>query len=143
MLSTWGDQERSLNNSTPRYTKLYSPLSGSGRARCRNAAAMFYNPGLVLKILHFDGFNDIPHVMLQFSSVDRSFCNRIWSSIDLIGLYTKKSSANRRIVVPALRLLGISLMKRRKSRGPSTVPCGTPESTLSSFENTPSTMTFW
>ena len=27
------------------------------------------DPGLVLKMLHFDGLNDIPHVMLQVSSV--------------------------------------------------------------------------
>ena len=46
---------------------------------------------------------------------------------DLTGRYSRQSSAKRRTF--EVRLLGRSFMYSRKKRGPSTVPCGTPEVT--------------
>ena len=46
---------------------------------------------------------------------------------DLTGRYSRQSSAKRRAF--EVRLLGRSFMYSRQNRGPSTVPCGTPEVT--------------
>ena len=56
-------------------------------------------------------------------------------------MYEKRqSSANRRTV--DFTASGRSLIWHKNSRGPRTVPCGTPESTLTDSDSSPSTTTF-
>jgi hypothetical protein len=55
--------------------------------------------------------------------------------------YNRQSSANRRTW--NVTHFGRSFMRHRKSKGPRTVPCGTPESTVHADENSPSTTTLW
>ena len=57
----------------------------------------------------------------------------------LLSLYRTESSANRRTVEWILS--GRSLMYIRKRRGPSTVPCGTPDLTWVQGECSPLTTT--
>ena len=114
------------------YSRLTRWSRTANQSRCTIAASDVFYSGLVLNILPFNGLNDIPHVMIQLSSVVKSFCSKIWSSNELIGPYfTRQSFANRRMVVPALRLLGMSLRKKRK-RGltPCPVKCQNPHSPL-------------
>ena len=68
-----------------------------------------------------------------------SFCSSCEFNWFLISLYRTQSSANRRTV--EWILLGKSLMYIRKRRGPSTVPCGTPDSTWVQGECPPLTTT--
>ena len=55
------------------------------------------------------------------------------------GLYIKQSSAKSLTLEDTID--GRSFMCKRKSIGPKTVPCGTPESTSTRPEDTPSTTT--
>ena len=57
----------------------------------------------------------------------------------LICLYIKQSSAKSLTLEDTID--GRSFMCKRKSIGPKTVPCGTPESTSTRPEDTPSTTT--
>ena len=75
-----------------------------------------------LRILHFSGWNDIPHLLSISHSVWGSSW-RIWQSLsDRISLYTTRSSANSWEL--DLTLTGRSLMTTRKSTGPKTFPWG-------------------
>ena len=67
----------------------------------------------------------------------RSCCSSWQSRTDFTGLYITQSSANSRTVdvVCSAR----SLMKIRKSSGPSTDPCGTPDYTDAGPDVSPST----
>ena len=76
---------------------------------------------------HLEGLNFISQVFCHSSSLSRSFWRREVSLSDLTGRYSRQSSAKRRTF--EVRLLGRSFMYSRKKRGPSTVPCGTPEVT--------------
>ena len=60
----------------------------------------------------------------------------MWSLLLLISLYKRQSSANS--LTDDLTAFGRSFMWHRKSIGPSTVPWGTPESTVASSEYSPS-----
>ena len=60
---------------------------------------------------------------------------------DLTGRYSRQSSAKRRTF--EVRLLGRSFMYSRKKRGPSTVPCGTPEVTWMGVDADPFITTCW
>ena len=59
----------------------------------------------------------------------------------LTGRYINKSLAKRRIDEEMES--DISFMKVRNSKGPSTVPCGTPDKTSDQSEASPSTTTRW
>ena len=65
------------------------------------------------------------------------------SSSFFIVRYNKLSSANNRNCVPGDIPLCISFMYIRNKRGPSTVPCGTPDSTGAGSDTAPSTTTTW
>ena len=57
-----------------------------------------------------------------------------------MGRYRRQSSANRRTV--DFTASGRSLMWHKNRSGPRTVPCGTPESTWTASDSSPSTTTF-
>ena len=82
----------------------------------------------------------IPHVCTHFSSSFMSACSWRWSWWLVIGLQRRQSSANR--CTWDFTADGKSLMWHRNRMGPSTVPCGTLESTGSSADYSPSTSTF-
>ena len=56
-------------------------------------------------------------------------------------LYNSVSSAKSRQRVPVCTCSGMSLIYNKNSNGPMTVPWGTPETTASSLDRTPSTRT--
>ena len=87
--------------------------------------------------LHFPGWNSIPHV----SSHSSRCCNMSWSCCVCMVLYRIQSSAND-LVFEATDS-GRSFRKMRKSSGPSTDPCGTPLTTGSWLEISPSNNTCW
>ena len=92
-------------------------------------------------MLHFFTLNCIPQVLLHWVSLSRSCCSMWQSACILTSRHRRQSSANRRIDEDVSAVM--SLMKMRKSRGPSTVPWGTPDITGASLEVNPSTTTLW
>ena len=91
-----------------------------------------------LMTLHFLGLNLSCHLFCHACSCMRS-CSSWQSRTDFTDLYITQSSANSRTVdvVCSAR----SLMKIRKSSGPSTDPCGTPDFTDAGPDVSPSTTT--
>ncbi len=85
--------------------------------------------GLVLFVLgrctHFDILNCICHLSDHFSRWIKSVCRSWWSMLEFILRYIMLSSANRRILDWMFSLM--SLMYGKKSIGPRTEPCGTPD----------------
>ena len=71
----------------------------------------------------------MPQDLAHDSSRVRSCCSTTWSSMLLMTLYTKASSAKILTEVPESTTDGMSFIFRRNSSGPKTVPCGTPEVT--------------
>ena len=90
-------------------------------------------------MLHLAALNRIPHLTPQDSSKFRSLCSSICLLLLLICLYIKQSSAKSLTLKDTID--GRSFICKRKSIGPKTVPCGTPESTSTRLEDTPSTTT--
>ena len=76
----------------------------------------------------------------HFSSSLRSFWRSSWSFGDYIGLYNRQSSAKG--LTWDFTESGKSLIWHKNIRGPRTVPCVTPDSTLTLFDSSPSTTTF-
>ena len=91
--------------------------------------------------LHFFGLNLSCHLSCHACSCMRSCCSSWQSRTDFTDLYITQSSANSRTmdVVCSAR----SLMKIRKSSGPSTDPCGEPDFTDAGPDVSPSTTTLW
>ena len=100
-------------------------LGAGGNTRSLSLKAFV---GMILMTWHFSGWNFICHIFSHFSSASRSSCSLFASASDLISLYRRQSSAKRR-ESEWLTASGRSLMKAKKSKGPNTVPCGTPEIT--------------
>ena len=73
----------------------------------------------------------------------RSCCSTTWSSMLLMTLYTKASSAKSLMEVTESTTDGMSFIYRRNGSGPNTVPCGTPEVTGEYSDFTPSHTTSW
>ena len=71
------------------------------------------------------------------SNADKSSCRRAESWLDVICLKSRQSSANN-LASECFVDSGMPLTKARKSKGPNTVPCGTPESTSASVDSVPS-----
>ena len=92
--------------------------------------------GGILMMLHFDGLNLMSHFFSQLSSAFRSSYNCI-HVLPLV--YNKLSSAKRRMSDSVW--LGMSLMYVKNNKGPSTVPCGTPDNTSSLSDFVPSITT--
>ena len=72
-----------------------------------------------------DGLKLMCHHFSYVSRVKRSFCRVIDSPSELIGRYMAVSSAKS--LTLDLTWSGRSFMYARKSMGPRTWPCGTPE----------------
>ena len=80
----------------------------------------------------------MPQSFAHISSCSKSACSFWWPFAVLIVLYSKQSSANN--LIEDVTLSGRSFMWQRNSIGPSTMPWGTPESTVVSFDFSPSTI---
>ena len=80
-------------------------------------------------------------VKLFWSTNVRSWCSSNWSFMLSKTWYRRQSSANSLQRVSGWTMSGRSLIWSRKSRGPSTVPWGTPDKTSASSLLSPSTMT--
>ena len=85
---------------------------------------------------HLDGLNDICHFCCHSSREARSDCRTSVSAGLSILLYSNVSSANNLAV--EWTASGRSLMYARKSRGPKTLPWGTPERTRALVDRQPS-----
>ena len=96
---------------------------------------------VILISSHLSGLKCIFQSASQSCSLFRSSCRDAASSSVLMGRYKRQSSAKRRAL--AWTLDGRSLMYARNSRGPSTVPWGTPDVTGAELDDLPSTTTFW
>ena len=78
----------------------------------------------------------MPQLSAHLSRFSRSFCSLLWSFWLLISRYNKQSSAKS--LTDDLTASGRSLLWQRNSMGPSTVPCGTPETTVTCWDDSPS-----
>ena len=78
----------------------------------------------------------MPQFSAHFSRFSRSFCSLLWSFWLLISRYNKQSSAKS--LTDDLTASGRSLLWQRNSMGLSTVPCGTPETTVTCWDDSPS-----
>ena len=78
---------------------------------------------------------------VTYVSLSRSSCSMAASSSLVIFVYRMQSSANSLTLHDKNKDSGKSLMKRRKSNGPVTVPWGTLDSTSTHGEFSPSTIT--
>ena len=80
----------------------------------------------------------MPQSFAHISSCSKSACSFWWSFAVLNVLYSKQSSASS--LTEDVTLSCRSFMWQRNSIGPSTVPLGTPESTVVSLDCSPSTI---
>ena len=90
---------------------------------------------------HFVALNFIPQESDHFSSAARSCYSCAWSSMLWMTRYRRQSSAKSLQHIFGSTTVGSLLMCKRKSRGPSIVPWGTPDLTSSSLERIPSQST--
>ena len=81
----------------------------------------------------------MPHASPQRSRASRSACRASWSARLCTGRYMRQSSANN--LTWEVTTLGRSFMWIKNSKGPRTVPWGTPDKTLAGLEYFPSTST--
>ena len=81
----------------------------------------------------------MPHVSPRRSNAARSCCSATWSAMERMGRYMRQSSANN--LTWEVTTLGKSLICIKNSRGPKTVPWGTPEITFEGRDLEPSTTT--
>ena len=101
--------------------------------------------GLCLLVIwrtsHFDGLKSMFYFLSHSSSADRSAWSAAVSSGDATGQCSRVLSAKRPVSEDTHS--GRSLMYTRKSRGPKTLPCWTPDRTGALSEFTPSTTALW
>ena len=136
-LPMWSSHFRWLLIVTPRYLLL---LTASSVWPCRVYWWLMVFLLLVTWItVHFCGWNSICHSRSHLASDDRSFCSAAESSLLLMCLYIKASSAKS--LTSDEVYSGRSLMNVRNRRGPITVPCGTPDMTSAHEEVYPSSVT--
>ena len=90
---------------------------------------------VICRFWHLDGLKLMSHRCSHLSRVQRSFCRVIESPSELIAKYMAVSSANS--LTLDLTWSGRSFTYARKSMGPRTEPCGTPEDTATLSELTP------
>ena len=83
----------------------------------------------------------MPKFSAHFSRFSRSFCSLLWSFWLLISRYNRQSSAKSRTDDYKLTASGRSFMGQIHSMGPSIVPCGTPEYTVTCWDDSPSNVT--
>ena len=88
---------------------------------------------------HFSGWKAICHLFSHSYIELRSFCRICVSLLFRIGRNNRQSSANS--LASDSVDSGRSLMNSKKSKGPSTVPCGTQDSTSAVVDLWPSSCT--
>ena len=93
--------------------------------------------------LHLSGRNFICQVVSHCSRASMSCWSCKQSSLVVMGLKIKLSSANSLVEEVGDMDSGRSLIYSRKRSGPRTVPCGTPEETVTESEEAPSRRTRW
>ena len=91
--------------------------------------------------LYFFTLNCMPQLLLHWTSLFRSCCSMWYSACVFTSRCRRLSSANRRIDEDISELM--LLTKMRNSRGPRTVPCGTPNIIRPSLDVNTSTTTLW
>ena len=97
---------------------------------------------LVMDIIwHFFTLNLIPQVSHHFSRESKSLCRATLCALERMGRYKRQSPANS--LTCEVTTDGMSLIWSKNKIGPSTVPCGTPDNTSSSWDLNPSTTTPW
>ena len=90
---------------------------------------------------HFSGLKFICQRLAHRQSWTRSRWRSVVSWWSLMCLYIRQSSANN-LMLELVSLL-MSFMYNINIRGPKTIPCGTPDLTGASLEQSPSTTTLW
>lgn len=74
-------------------------------------------------------FAAMPHFSHHSDMLFKLKSSSLWSSTELIARNTTQSSANSLIWVPGVTMVTMSFIYKRKSKGPKTLPWGTPEVT--------------
>ena len=87
------------------------------------------------------GFSFIPFSTAHSPSLPKYVCNLSTSLLFTISLYITQPSANSLITYPMF--FQISFMYARNKSGPNTLPCGTPDVTLTPSDNCPPTLTVY
>jgi hypothetical protein len=93
----------------------------------------------ILLALHFFAFSIIPDRLHHSLILSISFCRQNMSADVCILRYNTVSSANNRMELEICCVM--SFRKIRNSKGPKTLPCGTPDKASSGCEVAPSTKT--
>ena len=96
---------------------------------------------VICRTWHLDGLKLMSHRFSHISRMWRSFCRVIDSPSELIARYMAVSSAKSLTLY--LTWSGRSFIYARKSMGPRTEPCGTPEDTAILSDLTPFKRTAW
>ena len=136
-LSTWVLHDRLLVMLIPRYLAQLVLL--------RISLWMVYVNGMQLLLLvivmtsHLLGLKSISQSCSHCCSLSKSACKASASEVSWIVRYIRQSSAKSLVVEDAIP--GRSLIKTKKSRGPRTVPWGTPDVTNEVLEDCPSIKT--
>ena len=92
--------------------------------------------------LHFLGLNVKHWFSVHSSRISISFCKWLKSASDERGIYIKISSAYKTSFVDGSKgRLHTPFMYTRNNKGPSTDPCGTPDSACVLSDETPSNTT--
>ena len=137
--SMWGVQERLSEIVTPRYL-----AEGTDSKTVPWSMYLVWMGHLALVICrtwHLDGLKLMSHRFSHISRMWRSFCRIIDSPSELIARYMAVSSAKS--LTLDLTWSGRSFIYARKSMGPRTEPCGTPEDTAILSDLTPFKTTAW
>ena len=137
--SMWGVKERFSEIVTPRWLAQGTDskiVPWSMYLVCMGHLAL-----VICRTWHLDGLKLMSHRFSYVSRVKRSFCRVIDSPSELIGRYMSVSSAKS--LTLDLTWSGRSFMYARKSMGPRTGPCGTPEDTAVLSDLTPFKTTAW
>lgn len=95
---------------------------------CSSLGGVDALPEVIERREHLDSLNFNFQLVLHVDSASRSDCNRMQSCGECIGLRHLVSSAKRN-VLECFREGDRSFIYMRNRRGPSRLPCGTPEIT--------------
>ena len=122
-----------VNNYTPRYFALWT----NSRLCSWIVYELFVCLILlvILKSLHFCGWNSIDHLFSHSWRLLRSLWRSCTSCMDFTFLYNNASSA-KRLIFDVLASSAISLIYAKKSKGPSTEPWGIPDVTCPTGDST-------
>ena len=139
ILFMWVFELRSLLMVTPRYFDASTDSSSRLCMKYLDLTRLFER--VIWITWHLPGLSSISQVLSQCWRDSKSDWST-WLSCMLVTVrYTAVSSANN--LTWDWMFSGRSLMYNRKKSGPSTEPWGTPEVTLTSSDDSPSSTTVW